>query len=101
MSGRAQVVALAVAGLAVAVLLGFAASLLASDTIALPATSLAEGETLAPPTTTTTTRPATTTSRTTTTTTTESTPSGKSVDIVGDDGSGRCRVRRSSCGDDD
>ena len=94
MSGRAQVIALALAGLVVAALLGLAASFLASDTIALPATSLAAGERLAPPTTTT--RPATTA-------TTESTPTTTSDDHGDDDGSGRGRGRNRGRGggDDD
>ena len=84
MSGRAQVIVLAVAGLVVAALLGLTASFLASDTIALPATSLAGGERLAP---------TATTAATTRTVATESTPTGTSDDHGGDDGSGRNRGR--------
>ena len=95
MSGRVRVVALAVAGLVVAALLGLTASYLASDTIALPATSLAGGERLVP---------TTTTRATTTAATTESTPTGTSDDHGDDDGSGRKRGRnrgRGGGGDDD
>ena len=49
MSGRTGVIALVVAGLAAAVLLGLSGYVIARDTIALPATTLPSGEALAPP----------------------------------------------------
>jgi len=96
-SGRARTVALAVAGLAVAALLGLAASLVAQDTIALPATSLSGGGRLAPSAPATTrTRPRTTTTRTTTTQ-----PTTGTGDDAGDDsGRGRGRNRGRGGGDD-
>jgi hypothetical protein len=97
-SGRARTVALAVAGLAVAALLGLAASLVAQDTIALPATSLSGGGRLAPS------APATTTTRPRTTTTTRTTttqPTTGTGDDAGDDsGRGRGRNRGRGGGDD-
>lgn len=96
MSGRARDVALAVAGLAVATLLGLAASLVAQDTIALPATSLSAGGRLAPS------APAAVTTRRTTTTRTTTTQAATGTgDDASDDSDGRRGRNRGRGGGDD
>jgi uncharacterized membrane protein YgcG len=98
-----RLLALGLAGVAVAAVLGLAAHLIARDTVGLSATHLQAGRTLAPPEAqrpqTTTVAPARTTQRTTTGTTTGRTTTTRAETEPGDDG-GRGRGRGRS-GDDD
>jgi hypothetical protein len=100
-----RLLALGLAGVAVAAVLGLAAHLIARDTVGLSATHLQAGRTLAPPEAqrpqTTTVAPARPTQRTTTGTTTGRTTTTRAQTEPGDDG-GRGRGRgRGRSGDDD